>query len=75
MVVLADHVASDRLRSVARTADLVVVVDRAAKHAATEALRAARGSRLIRYAAGKGATSLVEAVEAGLNALVSETAA
>lgn len=75
VVVLADHVASDRLRSVARTADLVVVVDRAAKHAATEALRAARGSRPTRYAAGKGATSLIEAVEAGLEALAPESAA
>ena len=75
VVVLTDHVASDRLRSIARTADLVVIVDRAAKHAATEALRATRGSRRTHYAAGKGATSLIEAVEAGLDALVSESAA
>lgn len=73
VLILSDHVASDRLRSIARSADLLVVVDRAAKHAATEALKAARGSGLTRYAAGKGATSLVEATEAGLGDLASAT--
>lgn len=75
VLVLTDHVASDRLRTVARTADLMVIVDRAAKHAATEALRTARGALLTRYAAGKGATSLIEAAEAGLGALASDSAA
>ena len=75
VVILADHVASDRLRSIARSADLLVVVDRAAKHAATEAMKAARGSGLTRYAAGKGATSLIEAAEAGIRDLASVRAA
>jgi hypothetical protein len=67
VVTLAEHVASDRLRGAARTADLVVVMDRAAKHAATDALRMARGHRPLRYAAGQGSTSLITATEDGLN--------
>jgi hypothetical protein len=69
VVTLADHVASEQLSAVARTADLVVVMDRAAKHAATQALHAARGNRPIAYAAGKGSTSLIAAVEKGLEAI------
>ena len=69
VVTLAEHVASDELRGVARTADLVVVMDRAAKHAATDALRLARGSRPLRFAAGKGSTSLIVAAEEGLGEL------
>jgi DNA-binding NarL/FixJ family response regulator len=71
VVVLADHVASDRLRHAARTADLVVIMDRAAKHAATEAIREARGTKLLRFAVGKGSTSLLEAAESGLVDLMS----
>ncbi|MEU7800675.1 protein DpdD [Micromonospora arborensis] len=62
----ADHVATDSLRAAARAADLFVVMDRAATHAATNALKADRPDAPIRYAAGKGSTSLIEAAEAWL---------
>ena len=69
VVTLSDHVATDRLRNAARTADLVIVMDRAAKHAATDAVRVARGNRALRYATGKGSVSLVAAAEEGLDAI------
>ena len=64
---LAGKVASDALRNPARHADVLVIADRAAAHAATDAIRAARGRRPIRYARGKGTVSLVEAALAGFN--------
>jgi hypothetical protein len=66
VLVRADHVATDALRAAARTVDLFVVMDRAAAHAATTALKAERPSAPIRYAAGKGSTSMIEAAEAWL---------
>jgi hypothetical protein len=63
----AGKVASDALRYPARHADVLVIADRAAAHAATDAIRAARGRRPIRYARGKGTVSLVEAVLAGFD--------
>lgn len=65
-LVSSDHVATDTLKVAARTADLFVVVDRAATHAATAAVKADRPSAPIRYAAGKGSTSLIETVETWL---------
>jgi hypothetical protein len=62
----SDHVATEALRSVARTADLLVIMDRAATHAATSVLKAERPTAPIRYAAGKGSTSMIEAAEAWL---------
>jgi hypothetical protein len=58
-----DHVATAELQTSARTADLVVISADAAKHAATNAIKRHRGRRPIVYAAGKGATSIVRAVE------------
>lgn len=58
-----DHVATEGLRSAAKGADVIVIMDRAATHAATEALRAIKGVP-IRYAPGKGSTSMIEEVEA-----------
>ncbi len=66
---LAEKVATDALRHSARHADLLVIADKAAAHAATDALKAARGRRPIRYARGKGTASLVEAVLAGFDAI------
>lgn len=66
VLVSADHVATDALRVAARTADLFIIMDRAATHAATNALKAERGTAPIRYAAGKGSTSMIEAAEAWL---------
>jgi len=64
----AYRVANDTLRSAARDADVLVIADKAAAHAATDALKAARGRKPIQYARGKGTASLIEAVVAGLEA-------
>jgi hypothetical protein len=63
---LSDHVATDALKTAARAADLFVIADRAAKHAATYAIKTERRDRPTEYAAGKGSTSLIESVEAWL---------
>lgn len=60
-------VASDALRSAAKNADVLVIADRAAAHAATDALKAARGDGPICYASGKGTASLISAVLTGFN--------
>ncbi len=58
-----DHVASDRLRALAREADIFVVATRSAKHAATTFIEAQRPpGRPILYAAGKGSASLIRAL-------------
>jgi hypothetical protein len=62
---LAGKVASDALRYAAKNADVLVIADRAAAHAATDALKAARGGSPIRYAEGKGTASLIKAVLKG----------
>jgi len=69
----AEKVASDALRYSARHADILVIADKAAAHAATDAIKAARGRRLIQYARGKGTASLVEAVLAGFDAVYGGT--
>jgi hypothetical protein len=66
VLVSADHVSTEALRTAARTSDLFVVMDRAATHAATNALKAERSTAPIRYAAGKGSASMIEAAEAWL---------
>jgi hypothetical protein len=62
---LAGKVASDALRSAATNADVLVIADRAAAHAASDALKAARKGSPICYALGKGTASLVNAVLEG----------
>jgi hypothetical protein len=58
-----DHVASDRLRALARAADIFVVATRSAKHAATTFIEAQRPpGRPTLYAAGKGSASLLRAL-------------
>jgi hypothetical protein len=57
------------LRLAARKADLLVIADKAASHAATDALKAARGRRPIEYARGGGTASLIQAVMGGLEAM------
>ena len=54
-------VSTDALVTAARRADLFVVAHRSAKHAATDAIRAARSGDLV-YAEGKGSSSIVRAV-------------
>lgn len=66
VVACADRVSTEALRNAARSADLFVVMDRAAAHAATNALKRERKTAPISYAAGKGSTSMIEAAEAWL---------
>jgi hypothetical protein len=69
VVTRADHVASDELMNLARTADLMVVATRSAKHAATGFISDHRPPRLpTRYARGKGSASLVREVDEWLTA-------
>jgi hypothetical protein len=58
-----EHVASAELQRSARVADLFVIAAGSAKHSATDAIRRHRGNRPIVYAAGKGASSIIRAVE------------
>ncbi|MGW5054355.1 protein DpdD [Actinokineospora sp. NPDC004072] len=67
----ATKVATDPLRSAAKNADLVVIADKAAAHAATDAVKAARAGKPLVYARGKGTASLLQAVNSGLEALYS----
>jgi len=62
-----DKVSSQRLRSMAQDVDLMVVATRSAKHPATEAIDDARGDKDLVRAAGKGSSSLVQAVIDYLN--------
>jgi hypothetical protein len=58
-----EYVGTDALRDAARSSDVFVIATRSAKHAATifiEANRRDRGD--LRYASGKGSTSLITAV-------------
>lgn len=59
----ADPVGSAQLRALATNSDLFVVAWAAAKHAATDFIRAHRSGRPIVYADGKGVSSLLRAVE------------
>jgi hypothetical protein len=63
----AGKVASDALRHAAKKADVLVIADRAAAHAATDALKTARGGSPICYAQGRGTASLVKAVLSGFD--------
>ncbi|WP_268891420.1 protein DpdD [Actinokineospora pegani] len=60
--VLSDKVATEALRTASRTADVMVIADKAAAHAATDAIKAARGTKPLAYARGKGTASLLDAV-------------
>lgn len=58
-----DYRGSRPLRALAENADLFVVVAASATHAATDFIRAKRGAKPLRYAAGRGAISILRAVE------------
>lgn len=58
-----DFGGSRPLRALAENADLFVVVAASATHAATDFIRAKRGPKPLRYAAGRGAISILRAVE------------
>lgn len=57
----SERVATDSLLAAARNADLFIVAHKSAKHAATDAIQAARVGPL-EFALGKGSSSLVRAV-------------
>ncbi len=64
-----DHVASDRLRYLAGSADLFVVATRSAKHAATTYIQANRPARLpTLFPSGKGSASIIRSVYAHIAA-------
>ena len=63
VTVSAEHGGSSQLRALATNSDLFVIVWSAATHAATDFIRAHRGSRPLVYSEGKGFTSIVRAVE------------
>lgn len=58
-----DHGGSSALGAMVSRADLVVIVWASAKHAATDFIKARRGDRPLVYAAGRGAASILRAVE------------
>jgi hypothetical protein len=58
-----DHVASSRLARLARDADIFVMSAASAKHAATDCIVANRGAQPLLYAAGRGFSSIVRAIE------------
>ncbi|MBN9677992.1 protein DpdD [Salipiger bermudensis] len=59
----ADHVGTQRLKAMSENADLFVISWRSAKHAATNFIRANRGTRPLLYARGKGFSSILRALE------------
>lgn len=63
-----DHVATERLKAQVDRSDLIVITDRAAKHAATNAIRSRLGNRTLGFAAGRGSSSIIDAVEDILSA-------
>jgi hypothetical protein len=58
-----DHVASPRLARLSRDADVFVLAAASAKHAATDCILGHRGDKPLLYAAGRGFSSIVRAVE------------
>jgi hypothetical protein len=59
----SDHGGTRPLRALAENADLFVIVAASASHAATDFIRMRRGERPLVYAAGRGAVSILRAVE------------
>lgn len=58
-----DQAASSALAALVARSDLMVLAWASAKHAATEFIKARRGTRPLVYAAGRGASSIVRAIE------------
>lgn len=73
--IYSGKVASSALRNAGMSADILVVADRAAAHAATQALTESRGGKQIDYARGKGTMSLLDAVDRGLQRLIGTSTA
>ena len=64
-----DKVATSSLTNLAATADVMVVATQHAKHAATDAIRAARPIKPITYPSGKGSSALIRAALEGVRSL------
>jgi hypothetical protein len=58
----SDEVGTDALRDLAQKADHFVMITRSAKHAATDCIRSARGSRPIIVPEGKGMSSILRSL-------------
>jgi hypothetical protein len=71
--VLFNRAGKDDLKFAAKAADVLVIADRAALHAATKSLLDARGELPVDYASGKGSASLLEAASVGLERFLAET--
>lgn len=69
VILRQDKVCTQQLKEAARTSDFFVVATRSAKHAATDCIHAARGDLNLLYARGRGASSIVAALQAGVNAM------
>jgi hypothetical protein len=62
--ILNDHVASPRLNTLSQNADIFIMVTGAAKHAATNAIRAARPKeKTLLMPMGKGSSSILEILD------------
>src|SRR5262249_32494416 len=59
----ADLVSTKQLRALARRADVMVVAYQSAKHAATDAIIAARGRSRVVPARGKGSAGILRSLE------------
>ncbi|WP_163020804.1 protein DpdD [Pseudomonas viridiflava] len=59
----ADHGGTDKLRSLAKNADLFVMTSLSAKHAATDCIREHRVNRPLLYAQGAGVSSILRVIE------------
>jgi len=59
----ADHGGSRELKAMAENADIFVIVALSAKHAATDFIREHRGDRPLRYAQGRGFTSILRCID------------
>lgn len=70
VIVLSDHVASDRLRAAVREADHVLVDTRHAKHAATAGIDAIRPKSRQLFPDGKGVSSFVRCLGQALREVV-----
>ena len=62
----ADHVATDKLKSLAAKADIFVFAWKSSKHQAYFAVKDARGSRQILLPLGKGSASILDCVLGGI---------
>lgn len=71
----SDKVATEPLKAMVRRADVLVVAEPSAKHAATDAIKVARYPRSYGRAAGKGSSSLLRAADEEIRVWLEDLAA